>query len=77
MQILRDIADRLAAETNAATKTVLFPGWDEEVEEEAEPLIKEAARAILAAGVEPDEGTRVPLKSLAALIRYIADMMED
>jgi hypothetical protein len=54
----------------------LFPGWHEEFEEVREPLIKEAARAILASGVKPDEGTHVSQRALAALIHYIADMME-
>jgi hypothetical protein len=39
-------------------------------------LVKEAAGAILARGISPDEGTYVSQKSLAALIHYIADMLE-
>jgi hypothetical protein len=73
---LRDIAKRLESEPDAETKTVLFPGWHEGYEEEAEPRIKEAARAILASSISPDEGTHVPLKSVAALLHYVADMME-
>lgn len=73
---LREIATRLESTPNADNESVLFPGWHEGYEEESEPLIKEAARAILASGVEPDEGTHVPLKSVAALIHYVADMME-
>jgi hypothetical protein len=69
---LREISRRLEADPNANTKTVLFPGWHEEFE----ALIREAASAILAAGIEPDEGTQVTQHSVAALIHYIADMME-
>jgi len=73
---LRDIANRLTSKPNADNEAVLFPGWHEGYEEEREPLIKEAAHAILASGIKPDEGKRVPLKSVAALIHYLADMME-
>ncbi len=55
---------------------VLFPGWHEGYEDNNEPLIKEAAAAILAREVEPDEGTYVSQRAVAALIHYIADMME-
>lgn len=73
---LRDIAAVLAAIPNADTQTVLFPGWHEGYAEETEPQIKEAAKAILASGIPPDEGTYVALKSVAALLHYVADMME-
>lgn len=73
---LREVSRRLEADPRADTKTVLFPGWHEEFEGEREGLIKEAASAILARGVEPDEGKHVSQRSVAALIHYIADMME-
>jgi hypothetical protein len=73
---LREVARRLEADPRADTKTVLFPGWHEEFEEGREPLIKEAASGILAKGIEPDEGTHVSQKAVAALIHYVADMME-
>jgi hypothetical protein len=73
---LREVSRRLEADPNADTKTVLFPGWHEEFEGDREELIREAARAILAAGIEPDEGTHVSQKAVAALIHYVADMME-
>jgi hypothetical protein len=73
---LREVARRLEAAPNAYTKMILFPGWHEEFEEGREPLIKEAATAILAQGIVPDESTYVSLRSVAALIHYIADMME-
>jgi hypothetical protein len=73
---LRDVAKHLASDSEADTKTVLFPGWHAGFEEEREPLIKEAAAAILAEGIEPDEGTYISKRELAALLHYIADMME-
>jgi hypothetical protein len=73
---LREVSRRLKADPNADTKMVLFPGWHEEFEGEREGLIREAARAILAQGLEPDDGTNVSQRSLALLIHYIADMME-
>jgi hypothetical protein len=73
---LREVAKRLEADPDAETKTVLFPGWYTGEAEETERLIKEAAAAILAGGVEPDEGTHISQKAVAALIHYIADMME-
>lgn len=73
---LREVARRLEAAPNADTKMILFPGWHEEFEEGREALIKEAAGAILAQGIVPDEGTYVSQRSVAALIHYIADMME-
>ena len=73
---LREISKDLDSDPLSEIKKVLFPGWDEEVENEQELLVKEAAAAILANGISPDEGTRVSQKSLAALIHYIADMME-
>jgi len=73
---LREVSRRLEADPRADTKTVLFPGWHEEFEGEREALIREAASAILAQGIEPDKGTHVPQRAVAALIHYIADMME-
>ncbi len=73
---LREVANRLAADSHANTKTVLFPGWHEGYEEGSEQLIKQAAAAILAKGIEPDDGSHVSQEALAALIYYIADMME-
>jgi hypothetical protein len=73
---LRGISARMEATPDAATHLVLFPGWDEEWPEEPEPRIKRVARAILAEGVPPDEGTKVSYQELSALIHYLADMME-
>lgn len=56
---LREVSRRLEAGPDADVKTVLFPGWDEEHEEDREVLIKEVATAILAHDIEPDEGTPV------------------
>lgn len=73
---LREVSRRLEADPRGDTKTVLFPGWHEEFEGEREALIREAASAILAADIEPDEGTHVSQRSVAALIHYVADMIE-
>jgi hypothetical protein len=73
---LRDISTRLEASPNADTHIVRFPGWDDEQLEDSGLLIKRVARAILADGVMPDEGTDVSYQELASLLRYIADMME-
>jgi hypothetical protein len=73
---LREVARRLEADPRASNKTVLFSGWHEEFEGDREELIREAASAIFAKGVEPDEGTHTSQQAVAALIHYIADMME-
>jgi hypothetical protein len=72
---LRDISARLEASPSADTHVVRFPGWDEQLED-PELQIKRAARAILADGVLPDEGTDVSYQELASLVHYIADMIE-
>lgn len=76
VRALRNISNSLSLISNGDTEGLLFPGWDEGYEEASESLIKEAAKAILATGVEPDEGTYVSLEAVASLIHYIADMME-
>jgi hypothetical protein len=76
VQRLRDIANRLTAAPDVDSKAILFPGWHEDFEGDHEQLIREAASAILAAGVEPDKGKYVSQKAVAALLHYIADMME-
>jgi hypothetical protein len=76
VQRLRDIANRLEVAPDIDSKAILFPGWHEDFEGDREQLIREAASAILAAGVEPDEGKYVSQKAVAALLHYIADMME-
>lgn len=85
---LRQAANRLESEdaerlSSGKDNTVLFPGWDEPFEEmeaggqaPAGVMIREAARAILAETVAPDDGTRVTRRALAELMRYIADMAE-
>jgi hypothetical protein len=73
---LREISNDLDSDPLSEIKKVLFPGWDKEFENEQELLVKEAAEAILANGISPDEGTHVSQKTIAALIYYIADMLE-
>jgi len=70
---LREISARLDREPG---KLVLFPGWHQEEEGLQEELIKIAAQGILAQNKLPDDGTYVSYKSIAALLHYIADMME-
>jgi hypothetical protein len=74
---LRLLSNELEASPGSEARSVLFPGWDDEFRDKPEPHIKETARAILAEGVEPDEGTYVPAKSIAALLHFIADMMDE
>lgn len=76
VQRLRDIANRLDAAPDADSKAILFPGWHEDFEGDREQLIRQAASAILAAEIEPDEGKYVSQKAVAALLHYVADMME-
>lgn len=73
---LRTVSNNLESDLLSQFKTELFPGWDKEYDDEQEKLVREAARAILAENLSPDEGTQVSHKSLAALIHYIADMIE-
>ncbi len=73
---LRSLSNELSFTQNADTKKILFPGWDVEDGTQA-LLIQEAAAAILNPGTPPDEGTRVSPKAIAALLHYIADMLED
>jgi hypothetical protein len=73
---LRSLSNELSSTQDADTKKILFPGWD--VEDGAQALlIQEAAEAILNLGTPPDEGTRVSPKAIAALLHYIADMLEE
>ena len=74
---MRSLVEKLreAAETlEARGGTVLMPGWD--CEDEAREL-RSAARAIAGDDVDPDEGVKVSARDLAALVRYIADMLEE
>lgn len=74
---LRNASDELDQIKFAEMSFAVFPGWHEGFEDAREPDIKEAARAILAEGVTEDEHTLVSYKSLAALIHYVADMIEE
>ena len=76
VKYLREISNKLEADPLAEFKQILFSGWDSEIENNQEFLVKEVARAILADGISPDNGTEVSQKALSALIHYIADMME-
>jgi len=72
---LRDLSNELR-NADEKGKSVLFPGWDNEADTEESFLIRRAATAILNPDLSRDEGSRVPPKALAALLHYIADMME-
>ena len=83
MNELRANAEKL--EAMPLKTTILFPGWDLEYEarngDDARiargARIRAAARAILAEGCSPDGGTNVHMKSVGALVHYIADMLEE
>jgi len=72
VQKLREAAEAL----QRTSGEVLMPGWDEE-EGESPQAIRSAARAIAGDDVDPDEGVKVSARDLAALVRYIADMLEE
>lgn len=74
---LRTVSNDLDSNPLAQFKFVLFPGWDKEFEGKQEELVRQAARAILAENISPDNGTYVSQKSISALIHYIADMLEE
>lgn len=73
---LRVVSNNLENDLLSQFRTGLFPGWDSQYDGERGKLIREAARAILAENISPDEGTYVSHKSISALIHYIADMIE-
>lgn len=72
---LRELSNELRS-ADEKGKSVLFPGWDSEFDTEESFLIRRAATAILNPDLSRDEGSRVPPKALAALLHYIADMLE-
>lgn len=74
---LFELSEKLSNIDEAATRTVTFVGWHEGSDGPNAPSIREAAKAILASGLAEDEGTEVPLKSIAALLGYVAAMMEE
>lgn len=74
---LRTISNQLDADLLAKFKNTYFPGWDFAFDGEQGCLIREAAKGILAKNISKDEGTYVSQKSIAALLHYVADMMEE
>lgn len=72
---LRDLSNELR-NSDEKGKSVLFPGWDNEADTVESFLIRQAATAILNPDLSRDEGSRVSPKAVAALLHYIADMME-
>lgn len=76
---LRNAATLLGAEEGAERNGILFPAWVLEEEDEGDEgpvLIRDAARAILGAhGLEG--GMHTSKKALAALVHYVADMLEE
>ncbi|MDX6695296.1 MAG: hypothetical protein QOF02_2899 [Blastocatellia bacterium] len=77
VQELFGISEKLSNIDDADTRTITFVGWHEGFDDPNAPQVREAAKAILASGLTEDEGTKVPLKSIAALLGYIAAMMEE
>jgi len=72
MELLRRASEALEADE----AEVIMPGWDEEVLSHRARGVQVAAEAIRALGKSPDEGTRVHIRDLGYLVRYIADMLE-
>ena len=87
MWLLRAAADILEEEQGEW----ILPGWDEEVDQTVAALtgqteaeckarragIREAARAVAADGIGPDDCARVPLAALGFLVRYVGDILEE
>ncbi|MGO8745193.1 MAG: hypothetical protein ACLQNE_04310 [Thermoguttaceae bacterium] len=77
--LCRAAADKLSSAENRDEK-ILFLGWDfarmPAAEKEGDEAIRRAAAAILG-DEDPDSGTKVTMGDLAALVRYIADMIEE
>jgi hypothetical protein len=74
---LRSVSNDLDEVKFAEMSFAMFPGWHEGFEDKNEPGIKEAARAILAEGISEDEHNLASYKALAAIVHYIADMLEE
>ena len=73
VQNLRDAADALETVENAE---VIMPGWDEQYIDDRERRVRVATEAVRARGKAPGECTRVHVRDLGCLVRYVADMME-
>ena len=75
----RAAADKLASTENRDEK-ILVLGWDfartRAAEKEGDEAIRRAAAAILG-DEDSDSGIRVTMGDLAALVQYIADMIEE
>ena len=56
--------------------SLIMPGWDEDRLDDRRRGIRAAARAVAADGLTGDEGTRLPVRQLGCLVRYIADILE-
>lgn len=72
MTALRESSDQLAT----LRAPVLFPGWDTSRPSTRAEAIRAAARGILGQD-DPDTGVRLTGEQLSALVRYIADMLEE
>jgi hypothetical protein len=57
----------------------ILPGWDVEHESNRERCagIREAAKAVAAEGIDADHCTRVEVKKLGFLARYLGDILEE
>jgi len=73
VELLRRAGDVL----EAAGDQTLFPGWEEDDLTDEERGVRTAAEAIRAHGKTCDQGTRVHMRDLGYLVRYIADMLEE
>ena len=73
VELLRSAGDVL----EAAGGQVLLPGWEEDDLTDEERGVRIAAEAIRAQGKTCDQSTRVHMRDLGYLVRYIADMLEE
>jgi hypothetical protein len=75
MRLLREAASILEAETGEW----ILPGWDGEHESDSDRCagIREAAKAVAAEGIDADHCTRVEVRKMGFLARYLGDILEE
>ena len=76
LQAMLEQLREVSGHFETARGRLIIPGWDEEFFGERHQAIRTAARAIAAEGLTGDEGTRLTIRQLGCLVRYIADILE-